>query len=277
MADDAPDAPSPAPAPLAAAPRSARSARRFLPFLTSPVLLVLLFPFAGRFCGSCFGYEPVVMAQLNACPLATGRLGSPITESYGLSCGNAETEDDDGHASWRQPVSGPKGGGVYRFDVLEKAGVWVVASATLDVGGETVDVRQCAFAARGEGVLAPRVLRGRVDSVSGPAPVAAGAACTATVTPGAGPFGCRVVVACGDATLYGAKDTSGFTRCRVERTPDGREAITALDRPTDPMSDPELDLHTATGEIVVDDRRQAVPFRVRIALNGGPAAREDGP
>src|SRR5580704_13349496 len=103
------------------APARPWTARRIATATAWPVVIVLAMPFAARFCGSCMGYEGVVMDQLNACPRATDLLGAPITESYmGLSCGNAGTGDDGSNASWRMPVSGPRGAGVYHFEAVEK-------------------------------------------------------------------------------------------------------------------------------------------------------------
>lgn len=244
--------------------------RRIATTAALPLVIVVALPFAAPTCGSCMGYEGVVMDQLNACPRATSLLGAPIAESYaGLSCGYVETEDE-GRASWRMPVAGPRGSGVYHYQAVEKNDVWSVVESSLDVGEEHIEIRNCALAARGQGMQETRDLHGRVTVTTGPAPVTREAVCAGTIAPGAGHFGCRVVLRCGDTTLYGAKETSGFTECTVARDPQGRLQVTALDLPTEPSSDPVLDLRTATGEILIDDRRAAVPFTVRIRLDDAP-------
>jgi hypothetical protein len=234
-------------------------------------LLVVGIPTLGRLVGILFGFDAVVMSELNACPLATEALGSPIEHtSLGLSCGSAEGSCGSGEASWTEPVVGPKGRGSYSFDVQGQDGTWVLRQATLAAGGRDLDIAQCALARRGQGVLDTTRLAGTVVSVVGPTPSPAGAACDVSIGPGGGPFGCRVVITCGGAMLYGASEHTGYTRCSVQAGPDGRRAITALDKGSDRIDgDPTLDLHTATHEVLLNDRHGAVPWAVTIRLGSG--------
>ena len=109
------------------APARPWTARRMATAAAWPVAIVLAMPFAARSCGSCMGYEGVVMDQLNACPRATDLLGAPITEGYvGVSWGNASTGDDGGLARRRRrmmqmlSVTSPRAGRTYRATKLRK-------------------------------------------------------------------------------------------------------------------------------------------------------------
>ncbi|NUO52690.1 MAG: hypothetical protein HOV80_27910 [Polyangiaceae bacterium] len=61
----------------------------------------------------------------------------------------------------------------------------------------------------------PLTLSSKAASVTGPAPVKAGAACSVALTPAWGPDqNCRAVVSCGDKVLYGDHVT-GFNKCEL--------------------------------------------------------------
>lgn len=106
--------------------------------------------------------------------------------------------------------------------------------------------------------------KGKVEAVTGTAPVAAGAACELTLTPSWGKPGCRARVRCGEEVLYGA-GSSGYLECEVA----GGKATRARDTVQD--GDPAVDIDLVGGEMVVDDRTQASPYTATIALSpAGP-------
>jgi hypothetical protein len=53
--------------------------------------------------------------------------------------------------------------------------------------------------------------------------------------------------------------------------PHGHPTITALDNgSTSPNGDPALDLHTAIAEVIVTERRTAIPWSITIRLDAAP-------
>lgn len=123
-------------------PGPLRRALRMLGGLVALPLGVLAFGTAP----SCMGFGPPALALVGQCQTATAALGAPITQSYvGFSCGNAETEDDDGRASWRMPVAGSRGSGVLELDADERSGTWTFGHLVLTPsGGQPIDVLACA-------------------------------------------------------------------------------------------------------------------------------------
>jgi hypothetical protein len=127
---------------------------------------------------------------------------------------------------------------------------------------------------RGSGVssgASPPVedLSGSVVATTGSPPVGRGAACSVAIKPSTSSrYNCRVRVACGDRALYGATSTTGFSHCNVAPGPDGRAAVSALGAgDTTPTGDPGIDLHTATAEVILTDRRPAIPWSMTIHLD----------
>jgi len=113
--------------------------------IASSIVIAPLLLFALSFMPSCMGFGEPALAAVNACPAAVAALGSPITQPWiGLSCGSAETEDDDGRASWSMPVSGPRGRGSLDIRAAERSGRWQFGALVLTVGGRTIDVLGCA-------------------------------------------------------------------------------------------------------------------------------------
>lgn len=233
---------APTQSPLARIARVAMGAA-FLP------VLVVGFSFAP----ACMGFGDPALRLVNECPAATAALGAPIAQSWmGLSCGNAETEDDDGRASWSMPVAGPNGRGTLDIAAVERGGRWDFGRLVLTAAGRTIDVVSCA--AGGSGVVMAvthREVTGTVGTVVGQPGVATGAACTITIDPApeGGVQNCHVLVACGGTTLYGA-GTGGFGQC----TTDASGALRMEDgRPTSDDHDPMLDLRLGAHEVVVTD------------------------
>ncbi len=62
------------------------------------------------------------VAQLQASPLASNALGTPITA--GRPTGSISTENQSGKASLNFPVSGPKASGTAFVEAVKKDGVW---------------------------------------------------------------------------------------------------------------------------------------------------------
>lgn len=187
---------------------------------------------------SCMGFEDPTLAVVNACPAATAALGAPITRSWvGVSCGNAETEDAFGHASWRFPVSGPNGSGVVNVVTSRSGGPWIVHSATVDTSAGSFEAVSCAagagiggpspyipipstptrpptpppaspgFPAIGIPGLtggAPVHIAATVGTTSPGAPATAGEACTIDIVPAGLAQPCRVDVVCAGRSIYGS-------------------------------------------------------------------------
>ncbi len=108
----------------------------------------------------------------------------------------------------------------------------------------------------------PMVWTGTVVETTGPHVVAAGESCVIerhAVSLG-GPFDCRVVVRCGEQTLYGADPRTGFLSCG------GRELVE--DRNTTRFDgDPAFRLDLPRGEVTVEERVGMATQTVRIQLS----------
>ena len=111
---------------------------------------LFFFVFSGA--PACMGFEGPTIAAIEACPVAVQALGSPVQRSWiGWSCGNAETSDAFGQASWTFPVSGPSGSGSISVVAEKRGGPWQLHQAMLSVQGQTIDVLACS----GSGVGGP--------------------------------------------------------------------------------------------------------------------------
>jgi hypothetical protein len=261
-------------------PAGKRNRSLLLRSLIFAAAIVVGVPLLGRGCGSCMGYQDLVMERVNACPAVVAELGSPIKESLiGLSCGSAKTSGSYGRASWTSSVSGPKGRGRYSYTVRREGGPWRLISGTLKANGKTIDVGMCAVVGGGDAIAGPQRFTGEVTSTVGTtAPVAKGAACTVTVTPGGDDKPCRTEVRCGGAAIYGATSNVGYASCSSEQGPDGKPALVVQDRDFTPQGgDPALDLRAAKGELVVSDQLPTGMWVVNIKLAGGPSAPASAP
>lgn len=215
---------------------------------------------------SCMGFGPPALALVGQCETATSALGAPVTQSYvGLSCGNAETEDDDGRASWRMPVAGPRSSGVLELDANEVSGTWTFGHLVLTPsGGAPIDILACAAGGTG---LAANVVhqerRGTVASALGPAPASVGASCRVVIDPVTeGAPTCRVVVTCADQTLYG-EGSGGYGHC----TTDASGALVMRDVSSSAVDrDPMLDLSLGASSVTVSDQGSAGLWALTIML-----------
>ncbi len=201
---------------------------------------------------SCMGFGEPALAAVNACPAATAALGTPIAQSWmGISCGNAETEDDDGSASWSMPVAGPSGRGSLDIAAVERGGHWRFRSLVLSAAGHTIDIVACAAGGTGDMTpIAHRVVTGTATTIVGEPGVVSGAACTVTLDPSEGTQTCRVGIVCGARTLYGG-GSGGYGHCST----DASGAITMRDgNPSTVDGDPMLDLRLGAHEVVVTDQ-----------------------
>jgi hypothetical protein len=221
-------------------------------------LPALLFGISGA--PSCIGFEEPTLRALEACPIAVSMLGSPITRSaVGMSCGNAETGDTSGEASWQFPVHGSRGSGSVSVDAVENESVWRVRRLELTVGDRTIDALFCGEIATPESVR-PMRLNGTATVVVGTSGVAVNDACSIDIRRGEDPFPCRVEVRCGSRVIYGAGST-GWTQCG----PDRQGSFTVRDRDgTANGGDPTLDLHVGHGEAILTDQTENGPWLVTI-------------
>lgn len=230
-------------------PTPGRKKRSFLSMAIGMLMWPLFFLGFGS-APSCMGFEEPTLRAIEGCPPAAAALGTPVTRSFfGLSCGNAETNDAFGNASWSFPVSGPNGSGSVDVVAEMRGGPWRVLRATVETGAGTWEVVSCSGGG-GSFTVVPTRLSATVTTVIGAAPAATGAACTIDIAPGDGPFPCRVVVACGGQTLYGVTSSTGFMQCR----PDARGALTANDTSASPDdNDPMFDLRVGDGQATLTD------------------------
>ncbi len=126
--------------------RSPKGCRIVLLLLTLGIVaaVVAFSPIACIGCGSLIGWHPAAMSRLEGCPAAIEALGAPVRASYvGFSCGNFETTNGSGHASWRMPVAGSRASGVYEFQATASGGRWTVNSGSVTVDGRTIDLGNC--------------------------------------------------------------------------------------------------------------------------------------
>jgi hypothetical protein len=212
---------------------------------------------------SCMGFGPAAIDVVRQCPTAVTALGESIGPSYlGLSCGNAETEDDDGQASWSFPIAGSHARGTLEVDGVEHGGRWRFHRIDLTTGGHTIDVIACAAGGTGEPVtVTHQSVEGTVSAVVGHSSVTNGASCTITIDPSDGADSCRVNVTCGGSTLYGG-GTQGYGHCSGDAT----GAIAMRDgNPTSVDGDPMLDLDVGRHEVVITDQDTQGTWVVTIA------------
>jgi hypothetical protein len=213
---------------------------------------------------ACMGFGGPAMTMVNACPAAVAALGSPVSQSWlGISCGNAETEDDDGYANWSMPVSGPNGRGTLDIHASERGGRWEFRALVLNAGGHTIDVVACAAGGTGQTVaIAHRVLGGTVSTIVGQPGVVTGAACTVTIDPAEGAQSCHVLVACGSRTLYG-DGSGGYGNCTSDAS---GELLMRDGNPSSVDNDPMLEMHLASHQVVVTDEGNAGLWVATITL-----------
>lgn len=197
---------------------------------------------------ACMGFEEPTLSAIEGCPLAVEQLGTPVARSWmGMSCGNAETSDDFGNASWSFPVAGPRGSGSVDVVAEKRGGPWRLLSLQLDVNGRTIDVLSCSGG--GPVSVTPTTLAATAESVIGSPGVAQGGACTIQLGPGNGPFPCRVQVSCGDRVIYGGEN-QGFSHCSSDPT-HGLHVHDPAATPAD--GDPTMDLQLSAGTAVLTD------------------------
>lgn len=210
---------------------------------------------------ACMGFEDVTVSAIEGCPAAVELLGTPVSRSWlGLSCGNAETEGDFGHASWDFPVAGPRGRGSVSVVAEQRGGPWRLLSGSLESGDTTIDLVSCTVG--GPIAVAPAAFDATVTSIIGTPGVASGDTCHVDVGPGDGPWPCHVVITCGGVAIYGA-GTTGWTGCG--REPDGSLRVRDTS-PTPDGGDPTLDLQLGAGTAVLTDETATGTWVVQLAF-----------
>lgn len=224
-----------------------------------------------------FASNKAAVAATGECGWAVGLLGEPVEMNpLGFAWGTSSPEDVENFARWTLPVRGDRGSGRLFYIGEQERGQWRVAYATLEVGDDVLGVVPC------RGPIDPMDARGElqqgfrgtgvVESVSGPAPAAAGEVCSIEVFPQTrlypeqSPYNCRVEIVCGDRVLYGDSDTQGYVHC----TPSSGAPVGAVDSfGAEVSGDPlmRLDLEAGVAEIWDEpDRRR---FSVTVRLDGG--------
>jgi tetratricopeptide (TPR) repeat protein len=89
------------------------------------------------------------LQQVQSDPVAQQQLGTPIVDGY-LVSGKVNVQDNSGSASFRFPVSGPKGSGTASVQATLNNGQWTITSLVLEVNDQPVPV-----VIIGTGVLKP--------------------------------------------------------------------------------------------------------------------------
>jgi len=109
----------------------------------------------------------------------------------------------------------------------------------------------------------PVVRAGRVESVTGNAPVSEADVCTVTVVSryGGNDLNCQIDIRCGEQTIYGSRNM-GYLICNIE---DGRPTFGRDHDPTLVGGDPQLELDLARDRVVVSDTEP--DFSVTIVLS----------
>lgn len=217
---------------------------------------------------TCMGFEEPTLATLEACPDVARALGTPIRRSWmGMSCGNAETEGNFGHASWRFPVAGPNGSGTVEVVAEMRGGPWNLYSATVETEAGTFEAVSCARnAGATPGLAAPTITAQRITATvlaaMGPAPAPTGARCELEIGPGAGPFPCRATLTCGGRTIYGG-GTAGYLQC----LPDATGHLILMDgEPSGESGDPRVAIPLASGSGVVSDVSEGGPWTLTLSF-----------
>lgn len=179
------------------------------------VLLVLAILLALPFCATCGGQGEAVADLVKRCKRATELLGDDAHPArIGVACGQTETSGGNGNASWSFPYTGSRARGTVSYDAFKRGGVWTIDRATLEVGGETIDLVACAAPPRQPaaptGTLsqtnadaAQATFSGKVIRSTHPT-LAVGAECTGTLDRDRGSPSAHVVVTCG-TDLYDAR------------------------------------------------------------------------
>jgi hypothetical protein len=229
-------------------------------FLMWPLFFVL---FSGA--PACMGFEEPTLRTMEACPEVVAALGTPIHRSWmGMSCGNAESSDSFGQASWSFPVEGPNGSGSVDVVAERRGGPWMIYSANVETSAGTYEAVACSGGGAGGRIVA-RTLSATVSTATGPSPAAVGGTCTIDVGPGDGPFPCRVRIDCGGNVLYGAGST-GYTECTL----DGSGGVIATDPNTsDVGNDPQLTLSVTGGTAMLNDISPAGPWVMVLSFPPG--------
>lgn len=215
----------------------------FLGLLVWPVVIL-----AAGGVPTCMGFEDPALRVIEQCPAAVEVLGAPVTRAWlGCSCGNAETSDSFGQASWTFPIAGPRGSGSVDVVAERRGGPWRILSATVEAGGRTIDAVSCT--ASGPVAVPTTTFAASVASTIGTPPVREGDACQVSIEPGDGPYPCHVRIVCGATTLYGG-GSLGYAQCRA----DAQGALAVQDTDTSASGgDPTLDLRLGEGEAVLTD------------------------
>jgi len=196
---------------------------------------------------ACMGFEEPTLRTLEACPQVVAALGTPIHRTWmGMSCGNAETSDAFGNASWSFPVEGPNGRGSVDVVAERRGGPWMIYSANVETGAGTYEAVSCSGTG---GVVVARTLSATVSTATGPAPAPVGGTCSIVVAPGEGRFPCRLRIECGGAVVYGS-GTTGYSACTVD---DGGGVFASDSGTTDVDGDPHITLSVTGGTAMLND------------------------
>lgn len=246
-----------------APPRPPRTRQRLLGLLIGIVLWPTIFV-ALTSAPACMGFEGATIQAIESCPRATEILGTPVTRSWiGMSCGNAETADDTGDASWTFPVSGPRGSGSIDVYATRRGGPWIVHRATLEAEGTTIDVTSCTEG--GPIAITEQRHTATVTQVIGSPGVEQGGRCTIAITPSSGgPYNCRIQIDCGATNLYGSRSSNGYASCGSGA---GGGLVARDDTPTPQGGDPTLDLRLGDGEVILTDQTGAGTWVVEMHVD----------
>lgn len=109
-------------------------------------LLPMVFPMLWfNACGMDAVHEGAI-AALNQCPAAVAKVGANPQAAPGFNCGNCEFENGHGEMSYSYAVSGENGRGSMYVYATKSGGSWTIHTATLDAGGEEINLLACSGA-----------------------------------------------------------------------------------------------------------------------------------
>lgn len=198
------------------------------------------------------GFEPELLARLDACPIAKDALGGDVKRRMFGYQGSTTKGKKSRNNKWELVdvlVEGAKAAGKIDAAATElgDADAWLLLRAELETRAGRFDLLRC-------GLVPPNTSRDRsfamsIVATSGTPPVKVGDACEVTSSQGSNDYNCRVHVRCGDAALYGATPRFGFTLCGVVTGPNGGAGVIADDRDPRVIHDePLLFLDESAGE-----------------------------
>lgn len=112
--------------------------------------------------------------------------------------------------------------------------------------------------------FSPMEMRAEVEEATGQAPIKKGASCTVSIRSHSKLQNCRILIQCGDATLYGGEKGGvrlGFNKCEVEG---GKPVKTARTTHEEAGGDPVIVYDLSKKEILLEEDAPAFTVKLRL-------------